>query len=204
MINVSSQDGHSGGGVFGGGQLVGLLWGTHSDGSAGSMAVPVQAIADFLERIRLRDEAPLVPVPETWDSLEPAPPPADTDLAELRAELAELRKLIEGIESHGRPGERGPAGERGEPGPAGPPGADGTSPTFDYAAIPLTFQIQDADGNVMRDADGKLMEFSAGPDGIVPLRAMTFQLLDSGGDVIQEYTAGLGGIVPFQLVPVGD
>lgn len=121
-INVASRIGDSGGGVFlQAGPLVGLLWGNRSDDSTGSVAVPLPAIAAFLERLRLKYEVSVIPSPPVTDS----PPPSD-DLAALRAELAELREQLTELRT---------AIAAIEPGRDGDDGDDGISPTIDNKAI---------------------------------------------------------------------
>jgi hypothetical protein len=90
-IDTASQDGDSGGAVLASnGTLVGLLWGTRSDGGPGSIAISAPAIADFLRRLeitlRKRDE-PAVPT---------KPPPAKTETPQ--DDVADsLRKPLDGI-----------------------------------------------------------------------------------------------------------
>jgi len=163
MLGVGSRSGDSGGGVFCGGYLVGLLWGTRSDGTAGSMAIAVPAIADFLRRVRMKIERPPVPVPETWDGLEPCPPcessgcagpgcgvghtapgsatvqaasPARTEGAPpATSELAEIRSELSELRKLIAQIERGPQGEPGPRGDQGPQGEPGESAAIDYQAV---------------------------------------------------------------------
>ena len=185
-VDVASEFGDSGGGVFDrGGQLVGLLWGDRIDGQAGSVAVSAPAIADFLERLWLRCETPLVPVPETWEGLVPAPPPPespDTDLVAIRAELAALRELIAAIPA-------GVDGQDGHDGQDGADGSDGVSPTIDYAAVaaavapllpPLKFQPVHMDGTPAGAARLKWL------GDTVEERPLTFQGVNSKGEPADE------------------
>jgi hypothetical protein len=57
IIGVASQGGDSGGAVTNSrGELVGILWGTASNGGPRSMAVPTEAIVDFLRRLKEKYE----------------------------------------------------------------------------------------------------------------------------------------------------
>ena len=120
-IDVASRGGDSGGAVLdGNGRLVGLLWGTASDGSQSSVAVSVRAIADFLRRIRLclkgeglADEAAPAPEASTGES---------SDLWLLIQQNAEAIAALAAV-----------ASVPGQPGQPGQPGADGQA--FDVATL---------------------------------------------------------------------
>jgi hypothetical protein len=113
VLSCPSQDGDSGGPVLSRGRLVGLLWGTEAHGGAGSRAVPIAAIVDFLRRLRDREESPDAEIAST-DEDGPAPPPGtpapvpddltetNDELASLRAEISELRALLSD-RPHGQP-----------------------------------------------------------------------------------------------------
>ena len=72
QVGTPSQDGDSGGAMLDDqGRLVGILWGTASDGSANSVGVPIEAVAEFVLRVRARIDGRIVA---------PAPPPAPAPL----------------------------------------------------------------------------------------------------------------------------
>ena len=115
QIGVASSDGDSGGAVVDReGRLVGLLWGTASNGSASSVAVSVSAIADFLSRVQVMlaakdrpDQAeperlPLVPVeppvPESSPDCEELLKPLLDELALIRKDQATQKKALDALD----------------------------------------------------------------------------------------------------------
>lgn len=120
IVGVASQGGDSGGAVTNTrGQLVGILWGTASNGSARSMVTPIEAIKDFLQRLRSRcqlrggnGQNPIVENPrneteQPWNQVEEIPPPAlppieeivvekdDKAVQQLNDKIGELTREIE-------------------------------------------------------------------------------------------------------------
>ncbi len=140
-LNVRSSSGDSGGAIFNEqGHIIGLLWGTRSDGSADTAAVPHPAIADFLARVEVMlakedgDPGPAIVTPEV-----PIAPPSavepeaddptrlplvpvvrsTTDLEDLRALIQQNSEAIAAL-----------VAVAAVPGPPGPPGPPGESPTI--------------------------------------------------------------------------
>ena len=119
-LDVAVQPGDSGGAVFNGnGQLVGLVWGTASDGSGSSVAVPAPAIRDFLDRLKstmaeedAEAESPPLPGPATEPS--PKEKPATKQYDELR-ELIQANAMAIAALAERAP-MQGPGGPKGEPG----------------------------------------------------------------------------------------
>lgn len=183
-IDAPSQDGDSGGAVLDdNGNLVGLLWGTRSDGGAGSVAVPIQAIEDFLKRLEVtlgEGESPQEPItPPAPAPLPPAPipvpaPPPELDgLRELIQQNAEaIAALAVAVRVPGPQGEPGPVGPQGEPGRSGN--------SIDFDTLPQS-QI---DALILR---------------LPPIRVHV-ELLDSPpANPITEQDAYLGGSLPLRL-----
>lgn len=142
-IDVASRGGDSGGAVLDSdGRLVGLLWGTASDGSQCSVAVSAPAIADFLRRIQIM----LAGKKNNREAGSPCPPRPGVRGGETSPDVAgrfdDLRLLIqqnaEAIAAlaavasvpgptglPGEDGQQGPQGGKGDPGPQGERGPAG-------------------------------------------------------------------------------
>jgi hypothetical protein len=110
-----------------------------------------------------------IPIPDPDDTPEETPPELELVLAEI---LDRLSKLEIACATKGN--------QTGETGPPGPPGE---SPTAAEVAAELK----------------KDPEFLKGVAAMVPVEPITFQIQDSAGQVIEEYEAGPGGVVPLQL-----
>ena len=179
QIGVASSDGDSGGAVVDReGRLVGLLWGTASNGSASSVAVSVSAIADFLRRVKIMlaggqaepKRLPLVPV---------VPPVSESspDCEELRILIQQNAAAIASmLECIAVPGPKGDTGERGLQGEKGLPGLQGESSVIDYDELAA--------------------------EVVKRLPPVRLQTITAKGVLIQEASAPLGLPVRLRLVPV--
>ncbi len=189
-IDVVSQDGNSGGAVLdGNGALVGILWGTwDDDGSQGSAAVPVEAIADFLQRLEIVLSGETGPV-ESVEPVIPAPlttPEPATDCNDLRALIQQNAEAIAALAAVARlPGEQG---ERGEP------GLPGESPAIDYDTL-----VEEV---IKRLPPVRLQTVMANPADSSALRERIRNA--KPGDIINEATAPLGKPLKLRLVPVSS
>ena len=187
-VDMACQGGDSGSGIFGGGELVAVLWG--GDQANGTSATGVGEVRAFLqERCCFwwgNQRRPQTPPPYAPPPTIPAPPNNDLVLARLDKLQQDIDALKNKPGVPGPPGEPGPKGDpgpagvgkdgppgpRGEPGPAGPPGPPG----------------KDASDEVLRAEVETLRAANA---------AMKTRV-----DTLESRIAGLSGSMRIQVLPV--
>ena len=153
-IDTPCQDGDSGGAVLDdSGNLVGMIWGTDANGTAGSVAVSIEAIADFLRRleITLGGGEPVTPA----EPVAPLPPPIPaTNCDDLRVLIQQNAEAIAALAAVAR-----------VPGPPGPQGPSGKTPDIDYEQLaaevikrlpPVRLQTIKADGTMLQESSAPL------------------------------------------------
>lgn len=174
--------GQSGGGLFQGDRLAGIVWGT---GETDSVATQGATVAQFarLFKVKLKIRGTEAPVFVSPAVLPPAPPPPPAPPVNpwypdpgLTEQLKAINERLKAIEA--KAGTPGPAGPVGPAGPMGLPGKEGTN------------------------ADPTQLNAFAKRLSVLESRGQTVQLIDETGAVISEQTYAPGAPIRLQFNPV--
>jgi hypothetical protein len=195
-VDRSTSVGQSGGGLFAGERLVGIVYGDAGENSGESYSTSGRALAQMCRHYKVKLKARgKLPDAQKFAPPIPPPPPDPGTIAEnpatnpaITTQLKEIAERLAAIET--KAGVPGPIGAKGDPGPAGKDGTNGKDGQHGPAGSPG------------KDADKATLDALTKRLSAIESRGLTVQLLDDSGVVISEQTYAPGSPVKLQFNPL--